>query len=77
MEGEPAKAPLASEFWVRAPANATAGRVTIHMRKEGNPDQHDLVSRCWFKFIESDTGKFILGIFKYSEFPGDNYHNNT
>lgn len=47
------------------PGHAMANREAIFMRQEGNLIQYGLVNCCWLKLVESDTGQFILDIFKY------------
>lgn len=48
--------------------HCVASRVMAHMRQEGNLVERDS-SWFWHKLVESDTGQFIFGIFKYSAVP--------
>lgn len=57
-------APLPRWVNVEVSANAMPSRGMVFVRQEGNPVQHDLVSWCWFKLIDSDPRQFIADIFK-------------
>jgi hypothetical protein len=48
----------------RSLINTRASRVTIHEARRNSP-QHNSTAGA-FKLLESDTGRLIVGIFKYS-----------
>lgn len=74
--------PTAEWIWVRTilglhPPSAVGGEYHSYLLdltdmtvQEGSPGQRDLVSWCWFKLLESDTGQFIFSAFKYSTILG-------
>lgn len=46
--------------------NGTSLQILWLAEARGNPAEHDQVSWYWFKLLESDTRRLIIGIFKYS-----------
>lgn len=60
-------------MFVGVPANATTSRGVVRMGQEKTLAQHNLVSQCWVRLLDSDPEQWTFDIFKYSMTLGESF----